>query len=169
VLLALGTALFAGIAVTLMNVAALDGDPIGATTALQGSTAVIAVAVYGALVWRRRHAGRGIEAGTAGAIVSAGPSTAMPAAVVASAPRRARNSATTLFALLAIGGGSVAADAVFAAASTHGALAVIAVLAGLYPVFTVLASLVFLRQRTTVIQTASAVAALAGITLFALA
>jgi drug/metabolite transporter (DMT)-like permease len=74
-----------------------------------------------------------------------------------------------LLVLLGVGATDAAAEVCFATAGLHGHLSVVAVLAGLYPVVTVLLTLLVLRERAHPVQAVSAAAALAGVLLFAAA
>jgi drug/metabolite transporter (DMT)-like permease len=69
----------------------------------------------------------------------------------------------SLVAVAAVGVADVSANALFAAASSHGLLAIVSVLGSLYPVMTVLLAYVLLHERLTVLQRAGVVAALAGV------
>ena len=69
--------------------------------------------------------------------------------------------------LLAVGAMDLAATGLYAYATTQGQLAVVAVLAALYPVTTVLLARGVLGERLTRVQDAGVVAALAGVALIA--
>jgi drug/metabolite transporter (DMT)-like permease len=71
--------------------------------------------------------------------------------------------------MVAIGASNALSDVLFAVASQRGNLAVVAVLSGLFPVFTVLLAFIVLRQRATVVQVISAAAVLAGVAVFTVA
>lgn len=87
-------------------------------------------------------------------------------AVLAARPALPRGPAAIgLIAL--IGLGDVAANGCFAAASTHGLISVVSVLASLYPVVTVLLARAFLGERVRRDQEAGIVAALVGVALIA--
>jgi len=73
----------------------------------------------------------------------------------------------TIGLIALIGIGDLAANATFAAATNEGLLSVVAVLASLYPVVTVLLARVFLGERVRPDQGAGIVAALAGVALIA--
>ena len=70
-----------------------------------------------------------------------------------------------LSALLVIGGLDISANALFAAATTEGLVSVVAVLASLYPVVTVLLARVVLGERVRRLQEAGVVVVLAGVAL----
>ena len=72
-----------------------------------------------------------------------------------------------LAVIAAVGAGDLAANAFFAAASTHGLLSVVSVLASLYPVVTVLLARVVLGERVRRDQEAGIVAAVVGVALIA--
>jgi len=73
----------------------------------------------------------------------------------------------TIGLIALIGLGDLAANATFAAATNEGLLSVVAVLASLYPVVTVLLARIFLGERVRRDQGAGIVAALAGVALIA--
>jgi uncharacterized membrane protein len=68
-------------------------------------------------------------------------------------------------ALAAVGVLDLAASFCFARASVHGALAVVSVLASIYPALTVFLAWMFLRERMRLAQRLGVVAAFAGIAL----
>jgi drug/metabolite transporter (DMT)-like permease len=68
-------------------------------------------------------------------------------------------------ALVGIGVLDTGGNALFAAASTHGLLSVVSVLASLYPVVTVLLARIVLGERVQRTQDAGVVVALAGVVL----
>jgi drug/metabolite transporter (DMT)-like permease len=70
---------------------------------------------------------------------------------------------TALAAVAAVGLADVAANALFAFASGHGLLALVAVLGSLYPIVTVLLAHVILGERLTVSQKLGVAVALAGV------
>ena len=69
--------------------------------------------------------------------------------------------------LAAVGAGDVGANAMFAVASTHGLLSIVAVLSSLYPAVTVLLARVVHAERMAPTQNVGVVATLAGVTLIA--
>lgn len=69
--------------------------------------------------------------------------------------------------LAAVGAGDVGANAMYAVASRHGLLAIVAVLSSLYPVITVLLARVVFRERMTRTQDAGVIATLAAVALIA--
>jgi drug/metabolite transporter (DMT)-like permease len=83
------------------------------------------------------------------------------AAAVVRAPLRVPR--TSLLAVAAVGIADVSANALFAAASGHGLLALVAVLGSLYPIVTVLLAHVVLGERLTTAQKAGVAVALAGV------
>jgi drug/metabolite transporter (DMT)-like permease len=68
-----------------------------------------------------------------------------------------------LWALVAIGFLDTGGNVLFAAASQHGLLSVVSVLASLYPVVTVLLARIALRERAQLSQDVGIVATLAGV------
>jgi drug/metabolite transporter (DMT)-like permease len=70
---------------------------------------------------------------------------------------------SALAAAAAVGLLDVGANALFALASGHGLLALVAVLGSLYPVMTVLLAHVVLHERLTVVQKAGVALALVGV------
>jgi drug/metabolite transporter (DMT)-like permease len=89
------------------------------------------------------------------------------AASVARAPLRLPRPA--LLPVAAVGLADVSANALFAAASSHGLLALVSVLGSLYPVTTVLLAHVLLHERLTRAQQAGIAVALGGVALIAAA
>ena len=89
------------------------------------------------------------------------------AASVARAPLRLPRAA--LLPVAAVGLADVSANALFAAASSHGLLALVSVLGSLYPVTTVLLAHVLLHERLTRAQQAGIAVALGGVALIAAA
>jgi drug/metabolite transporter (DMT)-like permease len=84
------------------------------------------------------------------------------------APRRQRRPSVAMLVTIAAAGlGDASAEASFAAASSGGELAVIAVLASLYPVVTVLLTVLVLRDRVRWLQACGAVITVAGAMLLA--
>lgn len=81
-------------------------------------------------------------------------------AVASRAPLFVRRS---VLAVAAVGIADVAANALFAYATTHGLLSLTSVLGSLYPVVTVLLAHAFLHERLTVVQKGGVLAALAGV------
>ena len=79
----------------------------------------------------------------------------------------APDSPRTIGLIALIGAGDLAANACFAAATNEGLLSVVAVLASLYPVVTVLLARAFLGEHVRRDQGAGIVAALAGVALIA--
>ena len=90
---------------------------------------------------------------------------------LAHAPRRARRSPGArrsigrrwLLPVAAVGLCDVAANVLFALASTHGLLSLVSVLGSLYPVTTVLLAYALLHERLTRVQVAGIAIALAGV------
>jgi drug/metabolite transporter (DMT)-like permease len=78
-----------------------------------------------------------------------------------------RRSISTLAAVLAIGGLDLLANLLYAVASRHGELALVAVVASLYPVATVLLARAVLRERVRRAQELGIVTAIAGVILIA--
>jgi drug/metabolite transporter (DMT)-like permease len=68
-------------------------------------------------------------------------------------------------ALLAIGALDISANALFAAASTEGLVSLVAVLASLYPVVTILLARVVLGEHVRRVQQAGIASVLAGVAL----
>jgi len=68
-----------------------------------------------------------------------------------------------LVAVAAVGLCDVAANALFALASTEGLLSLVSVLGSLYPVTTVLLAYALLHERLTRVQVAGIATALAGV------
>jgi len=78
---------------------------------------------------------------------------------------RVRVGRRDLAPVLAIGAFDVTANTMFAAASTLGLVSVVAVLASLYPITTILLARIVLRERVERVQQAGAAGALAGVAL----
>lgn len=149
--LSLGAALATGLYLTLIDLASESGQYLGVVEALRLAASVSAVGAF--VCWRavlRRP-------GTARQVTEGGQ--------VGSARRAARRRAL-LLTMAGVGLTDAAAEICYAWASTHAALSVVAVLAGLYPVVTVALSLLVLRQRIQLVQGIGAVAALTGVLLF---
>ncbi len=81
-------------------------------------------------------------------------------------PRSARG--RTLLALAAVGTLDLSANALYALATRHGELSIVAVAASLYPVATVVLARVILRERVSPLQEVGVAAAVAGLVLIAL-
>ena len=92
---------------------------------------------------------------------------ALIVAVIAMRPALPRAGGRTLAALLVIGVLDVAANSLYAVATTHGLLALVAVAGSLYSAVTVLLARVFLGERLAPVQRAGIVLAVAGIGLIA--
>jgi drug/metabolite transporter (DMT)-like permease len=88
-------------------------------------------------------------------------------AVVVAARPSLRAAPPALAALVAVGVLDLTANGLYTAASTEGLLSVVAVLASLYPVMTVVLARAVLGERVRPIQNLGIVAALAGVALIA--
>lgn len=148
VALSLGAALATGLYLTLIDLASESGQYFGVVEALRLSASVCAVGAF--LCWRviLRRRSRSVRQVAGGGLVTA-------------ARRRG-----LLMMTAGVGLTDAAAEICYAWASTHAALSVVAVLAGLYPVVTVALSLLVLRQRIRLVQGLGAAAALTGVLLF---
>ncbi len=151
--LALGSAVTAGSFLLLLNQASGD-DPYGAATAARCCSCALAIG-YLAIRRLRPVVTRPVVTRTARSHVrdrvapARWPGIAMLAVIVAA------------------GLGDAGAEASFAAASSGGELTVIAVLASLYPVVTVLLAVLVLRDRVRWLQACGAVITVAGAMLLA--
>jgi drug/metabolite transporter (DMT)-like permease len=142
--LSLGAALATGLYLTLINLASESGQYLGVVEALRLTASVLAVIGY--LCWHARTRNRRAER-PAGSAAGSRPGL-------------------LLLAMAGVGVTDAVAESCYAGASTRGALSVVSVLAGLYPVVTVGLSLLVLRQRVQLVQGIGAVAALTGVLLF---
>lgn len=84
------------------------------------------------------------------------------------APLPDTNRSRTLLALAAIGTLDLSANALYALATRHGELSIVAVAAALYPVATVVLARIVLRERVRPVQELGVCAAVAGVILIAL-
>jgi drug/metabolite transporter (DMT)-like permease len=114
----------------------------------------------------------GIDAGSdesvAWAVASVrATSVALALAVVLAAHRSLRAPRSSLLALVAIGVFDTTANAAVAAASTEGAVGIVAILSALYPVVTVALARAVLQERLSVSRRAGGLLALAGAALVA--
>lgn len=142
VIFSVGAAAATGIYLTLIGAASRAADPIGVITALKlsaAATAIVAGWVMRAARSRRHGAG------------------------VLPAPLRG----ITMGGILAVGVSDAGAEILYAYASHAGNLTVASVVANLYPAFTILLSIVVLRERIRPFQGAAATAALIGVLLLA--
>jgi drug/metabolite transporter (DMT)-like permease len=156
--LALGSAGAAGSFLLLLNQASGD-DPYGAATAARCCSCALAL---GYLAIRRLRP-------VVTSLVVTRPARARTARDHArdrAAPARWPGTAM-LAVIVAAGLGDAGAEASFAAASSGGDLTVIAVLASLYPVVTVLLAVLVLRDRVRWVQACGAVITVAGAMLLA--
>lgn len=159
----------AGIAVALGGVLLVSREPAGsgsgARTAAGTGLALLAAAGFGLYFALLDGAA---DAGVPWAVTIAratAVSLAVPAALFLGATLRPP--ASTLPALVAIGAIDVGANVLFALATTRGLLAVVSVLAALYPVVTVVLARLLLGERLDAVQRAGGTAALAGAALIA--
>ncbi|MBV9821030.1 MAG: hypothetical protein JO144_02205 [Actinobacteria bacterium] len=153
VALSLGAALATGLYLTLIDLASESGQYFGVVEALRLAASVSAVGAF--LCWRVILRRRGGTTRQVAAWHVDGDG------LVGVARRRA-----LLLTMAGVGLTDAAAEICYAWASTHAALSVVAVLAGLYPVVTVALSLLVLRQRIRLVQGIGAAAALTGVLLF---
>lgn len=135
-----GAATATGIYLTLIGEASRAADPVGVITALKLSAAVTAIVAR--RVMRRARPRR------VGGNLAPTPPTGI-----------------ALGAILAVGVSDAGAEVLYAFASRAGDLTVASVVANLYPAFTVLLSIVILRERIRPWQAASATTALIGLLL----
>lgn len=143
--MALGAAVATGLYLTLLNLASRH-NPLGATEIMRLTSCGIALAVFGGRAVLRR-----------GGMVPRGPVLA------------ARPGALTWLALIGVGLADTAAEICYATASGSGQLGIVAVLASLYPVMTVLLAVGVLRERVRPVQALAAACAMAGVVLLAAA
>ena len=129
-----------------------------------GLAVLAAVTLGGLLVGLDASTERGDDALWAVLFARVASCTLVAAAALAARPRVDRAS---LPALAALGALDTSANALFAAATGHGLLSVVAVLSSLYPVVTVLLARVLLHERLARAQQAGVAGALAGVVLIA--
>ena len=155
-----------GMAVALGGVTVLSREPgEGRRRAAGAGLAIVAAAGFGAyFVFLDASADASVPWAVAVARATA-TTLAVAACLVVSAPLRAP--LPLLPALVAVGLADVTATALFGLASTRGLLAVISVLASLYPVVTVALARVVLGERLALSQRLGGAGAIAGAALVA--
>jgi drug/metabolite transporter (DMT)-like permease len=155
-----------GTALALAGVAVLSREPgAGRRRAAGTGLAVVAAAGFGAYFVLLDAAA---DTSVPWAVTVARASTcalALGAAFPLSAPLRAPRA--VLPALVAVGLADVGANVLFGLASTRGLLAVVSVLASLYPVVTVALARIVLKERLAVSQRLGGAGAIAGAALVA--
>jgi drug/metabolite transporter (DMT)-like permease len=155
----------AGAVVALCGAALASVEESRAPAHERGRAIVLAVVAAGALGLFTYFLGLGSREGSAlstlvGARVG---SLTLLLSLTAAVGATVRVGRRGLLPVAAVGLTDVAANALFALASTHGLLAIVAVLGSLYPVTTVLLAHVVLGERLTGVQLAGVAVALAGV------
>jgi drug/metabolite transporter (DMT)-like permease len=172
-----GALVIGGIACTLLGALGAAWEPGDsgvrpARPSLGVLLAFAAAAAIGAFFLLLNAASKSDPLGAVGAMRLASCVTVvvcLPVMRKPSRPAAAQTTALVWRALIAIGVCDVAADTAFAAASGHGAVSSISVLASLYPVVTVLLARTILRERVQPIQLCGVVTALAGVVMLGVA
>jgi drug/metabolite transporter (DMT)-like permease len=158
----LGVALvLAGIAVLSREPSSVDGTRVAAGVGL----AIFSAVAFGAFFIGIDAAADESVPWAVAAVRSTAVAIALGAVLVSGATLRAPRG--LLLMLVAIGVFDTGANVVFAAASTEGAIGIVAVLSALYPVVTVALARVLLRERLSTARWAGGVLALAGAALVA--
>jgi len=166
-----GAAVAAGIVLAVVGVvlAAREQAPEGSTAAATARRSVV-LALVGALGFGGFLVGMdaSTDEGVAWALLAAriASFSALTLVVVATRPRFP-DAPRTLGFLIGIGVLDLGANACYAAATTQGLLSVVAVLASIYPVVTVLLARAVLTERVRRVQEVGIAAAIAGIALIA--
>jgi drug/metabolite transporter (DMT)-like permease len=155
----------AGAAVALVGAVLASVEESRAPVRERGRAIVLAVVAAGALGLFTYFLGLGSREGSAlstlvGARVG---SLTLLLSLTAAVGATVRVGRRGLLPVVAVGLTDVAANALFALASTRGLLAIVAVLGSLYPVTTVLLAHVVLGERLTGVQLAGVAVALAGV------
>jgi drug/metabolite transporter (DMT)-like permease len=159
-----------GVALVIVGIVTLSREPTSATgtrVAAGVGLALLAAAGFGAF-WV------GLDASTdesvpwaVAAVRSTSVALALAAVLLTSTSLRAP--ASLLLVIAGVGVFDTSANVAVAAASTEGAIGIVAVLSALYPVVTVLLARLVLRERLSVARRAGGVVALAGAALVAVA
>jgi drug/metabolite transporter (DMT)-like permease len=154
-----------GMAVALGGVTVLSREPGESRRAAGAGLAIVAATGFGAyFVFLDAAADASVPWAVAVARATA-TTLAVAACLVVSAPLRAP--LPLLPALVAVGLADVTATALFGLASTRGLLAVVSVLASLYPVVTVALARIVLGERLALSQRLGGAGAIAGAALVA--
>lgn len=157
-----------GVAVVLAGIAILSREP--STAPGNRIAAGVGLALVAALAFGTFFVGidAGADKSVPWAVVAVRTtSVAVALAAVALTGGSLRAPPRLMVMLLAIGAFDTAANVAFAAASTEGAIGIVAVLSSLYPVVTVALAWIVLRERLSVTRRAAGVLALAGAALVA--
>lgn len=140
-----GAAVGAGTVLTLTNLST-QADPWWTLAAVRSGGAVASLALLTGVLLRRRPA-------------TAGPKQWL----------RTMVSQSPLLVIVGVGLTDAGADAAYVGASTRGALAIVSVIASLYPVTTIALAALLGKDRPAAVQLAAATLALAGVALLAAA
>ena len=157
-----------GVAVVLVGIAILSREP--PTAPGNRIAAGVGLALVAALAFGTFFVGidAGADESVPWAVIAVRTtSVAVALAAVALTGGSLRAPRRLMVMLLAIGAFDTAANVAFAAASTEGAIGIVAVLSSLYPVATVALAWIVLRERLSVTRRAAGVLALAGAALVA--
>jgi drug/metabolite transporter (DMT)-like permease len=153
----------AGVVVALVGVALVSREP-GAdrgSRAAGAGLALVAAAGFG-LYFVLIDAAAGDAGAPWAVLVSRGTATVLSVAAALVLGASLRVSGRLVPAVVAVGLCDVGANVLFGLATTRGLVSVVSVLASLYPVVTVVLARLVLAERTSSVQRAGAVAALAG-------
>jgi len=157
-----------GVAVVLAGIAILSREPLAAPG--NRIAAGVGLALVAALAFGTFFVGidAGADESVPWAVVAVRTtSVAVALAAVALTGGSLRAPRRLVVMLLAVGAFDTAANVAFAAASTEGAIGIVAVLSSLYPVVTVALAWIVLRERLSATRRAAGVLALTGAALVA--
>jgi drug/metabolite transporter (DMT)-like permease len=156
---------FGGVALALCGVALASREP----GAERGLAAGVGLALVAAAGFGGFFVGIDLAAGDGGVAwsiaIARGTATVVAIAAALAARTRLRLERRHIPAILFVGVADMGANAFFATATTEGLVSVVSVLASLYPVVTVAAAFVVLRERVGRAQLVGIAAALTGIAL----
>jgi drug/metabolite transporter (DMT)-like permease len=174
-LLAVGAAGCTGLYLTLIDLASEGENALGVVTTMRSAATVLATcAVVAISLWRRGAGVLDAEDAEAGKDPDTGKDAADPrparpaAAAMPSIRRRGAWSRAQVIAVTGVGGvgaSDAVAEVCFGRASQQGLLSVVAVLANLYPVVTIVLALVFSRERFGRLQGLGAATTVVGVAL----
>jgi drug/metabolite transporter (DMT)-like permease len=156
-----------GVALVLAGIAVLSREPpgSGSRVAAGAGLAVLAAVAFGGFFLGLDAAADESVPWAVAAVRSASVAVALGAVLATGTSLRAPQ--RLLLMLVAVGVFDTAANVAFAAASTEGAIGIVAVLSALYPVVTVALAWIVLHERLSAARRAGGLVALAGAALVA--
>jgi drug/metabolite transporter (DMT)-like permease len=156
-----------GVALVLAGIAVLSREPpgSGSRVAAGAGLAVLAAVAFGGFFLGLDAAADESVPWAVAAVRSASVAVALGAVLATGTSLRAPQ--RLLLMLVAVGVFDTAANVAFAAASTEGAIGIVAVLSALYPVVTVALAWIVLHERLSTARRAGGLVALAGAALVA--